>query len=207
MVSVTDFAEVNGDVTIKVNTTSRQFTDSSISASGVTVPVASAIDANTNFPDFSVANFGATVFGFRLGAAAPGTSSATGAITSATVATPVVKFEKVGESIHLVATNLEAKLATGGVSVSATGGSIGVILTDENPDPAPTAVTPGIVLYATGTLMVSVTDFAEVNGDVTIKVNTTSRQFTDASISASGVTVPVASSIDEIGRASGRERV
>ena len=35
--------------------------------------------------------------------------------------------------------------------------------------PAPTAVTPGIVLYATGTLAVSVTDFAEVNGDVTVR--------------------------------------
>ena len=124
--------------------------------------------ASTTVPDFSVSGFGLTVFGIRLGAPAPAPAP------EAVASDPVVKFEKVGNALHLVATGLEASLEVGGLAVSATNGSVGLVLTDEDPGTGPTDVSLGLVAYATGTLSLSVADFAEVTGTVTLAMNTTS---------------------------------
>src|SRR5262249_48488556 len=144
--SVGDFADVHGNVTVKLNNRASAFTGS-IAAGGLSVDTG-GIDPTGNVPDFSAANFGATVFGLQLGAPASGTSSAQ-RVNDITTETPVVKFARGTDSIQLVVLNLGASLSAGPVKVSATGGKLGIVLTDEAPG---SVFTPGIVLYATGTL-------------------------------------------------------
>src|SRR2546428_12468812 len=84
------------------------------------------------------------------------------------------------------ATTLEASLRVGGVSLSASKGSAAIILTDEDPAPGLDHITPGVVLYATGTLSVSISDFASVNGDVTVVLNSRATDFAAGDITAGG---------------------